>query len=349
GSAATGATGITGATGPTGVTGATGASITGATGLKGATGATGPTGITGVTGATGQSITGPTGSGSTGATGITGPTGVTGATGLSVTGATGATGPAGGKGPSGATGATGLTGATGPSITGATGATGPAGGKGPSGATGATGATGAGVTGATGATGPSGSPINTSDSIISIDYDTHGNLELTFNSDPTLSSSKSAFLDGGNITSSDLKLGTNTAKDLYFKSGGITPAYDRMVIKSSGEIGVKTTTPTSGFVVNTSVAMAYATKSANYTLTANDVVIGVNASSSPVNISLPSATLSQGRIYTIKVINISNPIQVTASGAETIDGSNTYNFSTIYQFITIISDGTNWLIIAKGP
>jgi DNA-directed RNA polymerase beta subunit len=34
---------------------------------------------------------------------------------------------------------------------------------------------------------------------------------------------------------------------------------------------------------------------------------------------------------------------------ETIDGNPTYTFTVPYEFITIISDGTNWLIIAKGP
>ena len=100
-----GPSGATGATGPTGPTGAGATGPTGPTGPTGGTGATGPTGPTGGTGPTG-----PTGG--TGATGPTGPTGATGPTGP--TGATGATGPTGPIGGTGATGPIGGTGATGP-------------------------------------------------------------------------------------------------------------------------------------------------------------------------------------------------------------------------------------------
>ena len=120
---ASGATGTAGANGPSGSTGATGAAGTaGPTGSTGATGTAGANGPTGSTGATGNG--GPTGaSGATGTAGANGPSGSTGATGAAgtagPTGSTGATGTAGANGPTGSTGATGFAGPSG--STGATG------------------------------------------------------------------------------------------------------------------------------------------------------------------------------------------------------------------------------------
>ncbi len=117
-----------------------------------------------------------------------------------------------------------------------------------------------------------------------------------------------------------LRLGTNSSRDLIFKTGGNAATNDRMTITKSGEVGVKTTTPTSGFEVNTSFAVSYNSTSSDYTLTSDDVVIGVDASANPISITLPSAAGATGRKYTIKVTDFTNPVEVVTSGGETIDG-----------------------------
>ncbi|MBN2746236.1 MAG: collagen-like protein, partial [Bacteroidales bacterium] len=340
--------GITGPTGPIGETGPAGA--------KGIQGDTGPTGVTGATGNTGTGTTGATGStgetgpaGSKGIQGDTGPTGPTGPSGNGVTGPTGETGPAGSKGIQGDTGPTGPTGPSGNGATGPTGETGPAGLKGIQGDTGPTGPTGPSGMGITGPTGPAGSPINTADSILSIEFDSHGNLELDFNSDPTLTTSSAAFLIDGNIASTDLRLGTNNARDLIFKTGGNNPVNDRMVITDAGEVGIGDMTPTSGLEVNTSMALAIQTISSNYTLTSTDNVIVVDNTSSNIEIELPNPSGITGRIYTIKIRQINHNVSVLCTSADIDDipanTAITFDSTHNYSFITVISTGSEWMII----
>ena len=239
-----GTTGLTGPTGPTGLTGPAGP--TGSTGLQGTTGLTGPTGPTGLTGPAGPTgstglqgtigLTGPTGptgatgvagpAGPTGATGLTGPAGPTGATGVAgpagPTGATGLTGPAG---PTGATGPLGLTGPAGPTgVAGATGPTGTTGVAGPVGATGPIGLTGpAGATGTTGAAGPTGAtgPAGPATSITSDNFQTDGTLSIITSVPQTVNSSNKAILVGGNTSTSDIGLGTNSNYSIDFRTNNI--------------------------------------------------------------------------------------------------------------------------------
>ena len=98
-----------------------------------------------------------------------------------------------------------------------------------------------------------------------------------------------------------------------------------------------------------SSAFNITTKTADYTITNNDRIILVDASSNSVNITLPSASGYKGRLFTIKVLTIGGGYSatVTAQSGETIDGSNTYSFSSDYDFITVASDNSNWYIIAK--
>jgi len=192
-----GPVGATGPQGPQGLIGLTGpAGPIGATGVAGPTGATGPQGLIGLTGPAGP----------TGATGVAGPTGATGPQGLiGLTGPTGPTGATGVAGPTGATGPQGLIGLTGPA--------------GPIGATGVAGPTGPqGLIGLTGATGPAG-PSTT---ITSDNFQTDGTMTIITSTPQTVNSSNKAFLIGGNTSTSDLLLGTNSNFSLDFKTNNIT-------------------------------------------------------------------------------------------------------------------------------
>jgi len=90
----------------------------------------------------------------------------------------------------------------------------------------------------------------------------------------------------------------------------------------------------------------FAAKTADYTLTASDKVISVDATSAETTITLPTASSIAGRCYTIKKIDSSaNAVVLDGNGAETIDGAANYQINLQWQAVTVISNGTNWLVI----
>ncbi|MCH8297178.1 MAG: hypothetical protein IH873_03855 [Chloroflexi bacterium] len=90
---------------------------------------------------------------------------------------------------------------------------------------------------------------------------------------------------------------------------------------------------------------------AAYTAKAGDRVIGVNRAGT-VTVTLPTAQLRPGRIYTVKDESgaaATNNITVATEGAETIDGSATDVIDVDYESKSYYSDGTNWFILPVTP
>lgn len=92
---------------------------------------------------------------------------------------------------------------------------------------------------------------------------------------------------------------------------------------------------------------AVSTVSASIALTDLNHVILVNASSSDLTLTLPTASLSSYRQYIIKKIDSSsNKVIISGSNAELIDGAGGKSINTQYQTITLISDGIDqWFIL----
>lgn len=90
-----------------------------------------------------------------------------------------------------------------------------------------------------------------------------------------------------------------------------------------------------------------ATKTAAYTLTANDDIVLGNTNA--FTLTLPTASGITGKVYTIKKINTEydEALTIDGNGAETIDGNATHILYTVNSGITIVSDGTNWQIIGS--
>jgi hypothetical protein len=118
---------------------------------------------------------------------------------------------------------------------------------------------------------------------------------------------------------------------------------------TGGNVGIGTTNPHSSLHVAGSLARAIVSKSGAYTATASDSVMEVNAGSGAVTITVPTAAGIAGRLYTIKKTDASaNAVTVAATGGQTFDGSATISLSTQNQHVTVISNGTNWDLIASG-
>ena len=125
----------------------------------------------------------------------------------------------------------------------------------------------------------------------------------------------------------------------YFDTSVITPT----IANAGTSILAATRLRADGF------ATALASKTADYTATATDTTILVDASGAARTIMLPAASGISGRIYVIKKTDSSgNAVTVDANASETIDGATTYALSAQYKFVVIQCDGTNWHIIGAN-
>ncbi len=100
-----------------------------------------------------------------------------------------------------------------------------------------------------------------------------------------------------------------------------------------------------GAVAAKSVTMSIVSKNADYTATASDYTIIVDASAAPVTITLPAATGATGQVLNIKKIDNAN--NVTVSSASSIDGGS-LTISTQYGAYQVQSDGSTWHVLAKN-
>jgi hypothetical protein len=93
------------------------------------------------------------------------------------------------------------------------------------------------------------------------------------------------------------------------------------------------------------------TKSADYAITNGDGFgeIYVTTGGTTRTITLPVAASNTNRIITIKKADTGTGyVTIDGNGSETIDGTLTKTLAQQYEFITMVCDGTNWLITAFG-
>lgn len=86
---------------------------------------------------------------------------------------------------------------------------------------------------------------------------------------------------------------------------------------------------------------------ANDYTAAGYTVILVDTRSSPVTITLPSASASAGKFYYIKKVDISRGVVEVQGDAftETIDGAVSVEMGLQYQYVMVLCDGTVWHIL----
>ena len=90
----------------------------------------------------------------------------------------------------------------------------------------------------------------------------------------------------------------------------------------------------------------HVSKSANYTLSKNDRIVGFDTTGGAVTATLPSAgAVRKGQIYFINDEGgnaATNPITVATEGTETINGNATDTINTNYGGQGYYSDGSDW-------
>ncbi len=151
----------------------------------------------------------------------------------------------------------------------------------------------------------------------------------------------------------DLNTGIYGFSDfLFFSTGGtqqgyITPS-GQFVMQSRAQIGTTTAFgDPSTLYVQGSIATAITTVVGPTTLTSSNSVVLVNTAAT--TITLPGAVFVPGRQYTIKKISAAAGIvTVDGNGAETIDGAATHSLTVQYEYVTIVSNGTSWFVVADN-
>lgn len=98
--------------------------------------------------------------------------------------------------------------------------------------------------------------------------------------------------------------------------------------------------------------------SADFTVWSNDAagtprdIYLVTTAASTITATLPSAGSSDataGRVVTIfKVDAGAGSVTIDGDGSETINGATTVSLASQYDYRTLISDGTQWLVIGQN-
>ena len=89
-------------------------------------------------------------------------------------------------------------------------------------------------------------------------------------------------------------------------------------------------------------------KTANYTITAEDDLVICDATAGAMTVTLPTASGIAGVTKTIKKIDAVANVVIEGYSTETIDGALNQTLTTQWDYMTVISNGTNWLIISSS-
>jgi hypothetical protein len=145
------------------------------------------------------------------------------------------------------------------------------------------------------------------------------------------------------VTLSDTPPLAPNAGQLWYETdtGVLYVYYDSYWIEAAGSTYDEGTV--NGFPSTATVS----TTSVDYTVLPNDQIIFASASVlGNITLTLPTAVGVTGKQYIIKKVDPSrNLVIVDGSGTETIDGSATQSLNVQYEALTIVSDGSNWMIV----
>lgn len=140
----------------------------------------------------------------------------------------------------------------------------------------------------------------------------------------------------------------DVADDFVFQSDGNAVL---KVALNSRYVGVRTASaPTTPFQVNGCIATAVTTTTGNLSLNESHSVVLVNTTDLRT-ITLPDPATCVGRVYTIKRISPGSAfdIYVLSSGGATVDGQASIGLDNQYEAITVVSSGSEWLIVSRIP
>ena len=121
------------------------------------------------------------------------------------------------------------------------------------------------------------------------------------------------------------------------------------IVNAQNGVGVNTTAPLSNLDVNGSYGQKVTTINSSTTLDATYNTILCNNGNTAITITLPVCSTCTGRIYTIKrgTGSPDSTVVLAPSNSETIDGATSIRFTDAQGAISIISTGTQWIIMSQ--
>lgn len=135
----------------------------------------------------------------------------------------------------------------------------------------------------------------------------------------------------------DLEIGDGTNNTVVGDDGDISQTGDAQASLLDVTIGG------TGLTLN-----SFSVLSDSDTVTISSATINICTKAGAMEIDLPDAATSTGKIFTFKKTDADASIVALDANGGTIDGADPYNeMDAQYDTVTIISDGTNWHIIAK--
>jgi hypothetical protein len=170
-----------------------------------------------------------------------------------------------------------------------------------------------------------------------------------------IGSSSARYITGGvtNLTSASgsIFIGNNTYS--------LADAQSNQIVIGNGAIGLGSNSTVIGNTSTTNaqifgtlqtqgnkVSITSIAKTGAYTIAGTDQIITGDASSAAFTITLPTAVARDGQTFTIKKIdNSANAVTLGTTSSQTIDGNTTYTLSARYKYVTVVSDGGNWMIV----
>ncbi len=132
-----------------------------------------------------------------------------------------------------------------------------------------------------------------------------------------------------------------------FKIGGNDASILFTVSAPLERVGVATIAPASTFDVRGSLSLNISTVTTSRAFDSADYTILCDATSGAVNLSLPSAASTFGRVYNLKKIDASaNACSMSRAGSDTIDGASAKSTIIQYTNIQVQSNGVaTWSVL----
>lgn len=191
---------------------------------------------------------------------------------------------------------------------------------------------------------------------------------LSFNGNGTFGSASGDDLTFNGSLASSIPVKANATYDIggattglagiYFGNNTRTVRLVAGVITSSYAITLPVAVPTKTGMVMTFDASAVGTfrytnkltasKTTTYTVTTDETYVPCDATAGAFTVTLPPVSGNSGfQVTIIKTDSSSNAVTVDGDGSETINGSTSTLLYTQYEALTLICDGTVWLIDSR--
>ena len=150
----------------------------------------------------------------------------------------------------------------------------------------------------------------------------------------------SGYLSNTDWNTFNNKLGTSNVDNATIEVNG-----GNLQVKDSG---VTTAKIADGAITGVKISQTLEAKAADYTVATTDNN-KVFLASGTTTLTLPAAaTAGSGFSITVKNTDATNTITIDGNGTETIDGNEVSELKSQYAYEQIVSDGSNWYIIAQN-